>query len=48
MAKKKRKTIGKLAGSRMTWGISPVTKVVKDKTKYNRKVKHRGGDYRES
>lgn len=28
--------------SRKTWDISPVTRVVKDKTKYSRKQKHPG------
>jgi hypothetical protein len=34
--KKKKKTIGKMANSRMTWHIKPVTKVKDDDTKYNR------------
>lgn len=35
-----------LKSIRNTWGdINPVTKVVKDKTKYNRKIKHKGAIY---
>lgn len=41
---KKRKTIGKMAGSRMTWQINPVTRVKRDRTKYTRKVKHKNKD----
>jgi hypothetical protein len=35
--RKKKKTIGKMANSRMTWHIKPITKVKEDETKYNRK-----------
>lgn len=35
--KKKKKTIGKMANSRMTWHIKPVTKVKDDEKKYSRK-----------
>lgn len=50
MSKKKKKkptTIGEMCGSRGTWGaIKPITRVVKDKTKYTRKKKHKkGGEY---
>lgn len=46
MAKKKKKTIGKMASSRMTWAISPITKVKQSKKVYKRKDKHKGkGDY---
>lgn len=45
--RKKKKTIGAMCGSRGTWGaINPVTKIVPDKKKYNRKKKHKNrGDY---
>ncbi len=36
-----------LKSIRNTWGnINPATKVIKDKTKYTRKIKHKGGVYK--
>ena len=40
----KRKTIGKMANSRGTWDIKPVTQVVKSKKAYTRKKKHKNGE----
>lgn len=37
MSKKK----NKISPKRIIWEISPITKIVKDKTKYNRKRKHK-------
>lgn len=49
MAKKRKKpipkTIGELTNSRLQWHINPVTKKVKDKTKYDRKTKTKEDDY---
>lgn len=42
--KKKRKTIGKMANSRMTWAISPVARVKPSKKVYSRKDKHKGSE----
>ncbi|MGM9931942.1 MULTISPECIES: ribosome alternative rescue factor ArfA [Bacillaceae] len=46
MMKKKKKTIGEMTNSRMTWSINPTTRVVKNKKgkgSYSRtKFKHRG------
>jgi len=36
----KKKT--KVHATRILWDICPVTKVVKNKKKYNRKLKHKG------
>lgn len=34
---------------RGTWnGLNPVTKIVKDKTKYTRKIKHKGRVFNEN
>lgn len=34
---------------RGTWNaINPVTKVIKDKTKYTRKIKHKGDNFNEN
>lgn len=43
MAKKKKKpkTIGELTNSRGEWKLNPVTKVDKDRSKYDRKAKHK-------
>ena len=41
MAKSKRKTLGKMSNIRLSWKINPTTRVVKDKTKYTRKIKHK-------
>lgn len=30
---------------RKTWGFDPTTRVVKDRTKYSRKAKHKSLDY---
>ena len=30
---------------RKHWGINPVTRVVRDRTKYSRRKKHRGNDW---
>lgn len=38
---KKRETIGKMSNTRATWQIKPQTQVKPDRTKYNRKQKHR-------
>lgn len=43
--KVKRQTIGKLANSRMTWTIKPVTKVKTSKKVYTRKKKYKGAEY---
>ena len=44
LSKKKQREINSAA--RKTWSISPVTKAVKDKKKYNRNdYKIRGGNY---
>lgn len=44
MKKKKHpKTIGEMTGSRGTWQMNPVTKIVPDKKKYSRKQKHKNG-----
>lgn len=33
---------------RGTWGnIKPITKIMKDKTKYSRKIKHKGVTYKD-
>lgn len=50
MAKKKNKrreprTIGELTNSRGTWQMNPVTRVTKDKKKYDRKRKPKEEDY---
>lgn len=37
MAKKKRKTLGKMSQARVKWEIKPVTKVKESIKKYNRK-----------
>lgn len=40
------KTISEMSGSRGTWGsVKPITKIVPDKTKYKRKVKHKKLDF---
>lgn len=36
-----RKTIGKLANSRVTWERKPMTQVVNSKKAYSRKKKHK-------
>lgn len=41
MTKNNKKTIGAMSKTRLQWSINPVTRVVKDKTKYNRKEKHK-------
>lgn len=45
MAQKKVKTYVEIFQSeRKTWGnVNPVTRVMRDRTKYNRKQKHRKG-----